>query len=181
MRLEPHPPYARPTALEARHWGAIYALYRVRKLLRLRHRWSRLIILISFVMECHFTSYFPRVPRNIGTSSLRSTRAHRSIRNGCMMRTLLRLGRRLMSDKRNLLRKRRKLPSLRVVEDLRRHRKSLCIARRRRWPVASVTLSKNRSRRQVNMWLAFTDVKNTNMLRRLLRNTLRRRTSLQQS
>ena len=29
MRLEPHPPYISPTAVEARHWGATYALYRV--------------------------------------------------------------------------------------------------------------------------------------------------------
>ncbi|KAF8445690.1 P-loop containing nucleoside triphosphate hydrolase protein [Boletus edulis BED1] len=28
VRFEPHPPYTRPTALEARHWGATYALYR---------------------------------------------------------------------------------------------------------------------------------------------------------
>ncbi|KAG0702732.1 P-loop containing nucleoside triphosphate hydrolase protein [Suillus ampliporus] len=28
VRFEPHPPYLRPTALEARHWGATYALYR---------------------------------------------------------------------------------------------------------------------------------------------------------
>ncbi|KAG1889461.1 P-loop containing nucleoside triphosphate hydrolase protein [Suillus subluteus] len=28
IRLEPHPPYLRSTALEARHWGATYALYR---------------------------------------------------------------------------------------------------------------------------------------------------------
>ncbi|KAG1839236.1 P-loop containing nucleoside triphosphate hydrolase protein [Suillus subalutaceus] len=28
VRLEPHPPYLRSTALEARHWGATYALYR---------------------------------------------------------------------------------------------------------------------------------------------------------
>ncbi|KAG1825662.1 P-loop containing nucleoside triphosphate hydrolase protein [Suillus subaureus] len=28
VRLEPHPPYLRPTTLEARHWGATYALYR---------------------------------------------------------------------------------------------------------------------------------------------------------
>ncbi|KAF8899103.1 P-loop containing nucleoside triphosphate hydrolase protein [Infundibulicybe gibba] len=28
IRLEPHPPYLRPTALEARHWGATYALHR---------------------------------------------------------------------------------------------------------------------------------------------------------
>jgi ATP-dependent RNA helicase DHX57 len=30
VRLEPHPPRFSPTALEARHWGATYALYRVR-------------------------------------------------------------------------------------------------------------------------------------------------------
>ncbi|KAH9934840.1 P-loop containing nucleoside triphosphate hydrolase protein [Fomitopsis serialis] len=29
VRLEPHPPYVLPSALEARHWGATYALYRV--------------------------------------------------------------------------------------------------------------------------------------------------------
>ena len=29
VRLEPHPPYTRPAAIEARHWGATYALYRV--------------------------------------------------------------------------------------------------------------------------------------------------------
>ncbi|KAF8910089.1 P-loop containing nucleoside triphosphate hydrolase protein [Gymnopilus junonius] len=28
VRMEPHPPYFRPTAVEARHWGATYALYR---------------------------------------------------------------------------------------------------------------------------------------------------------
>ncbi|KAH9842863.1 P-loop containing nucleoside triphosphate hydrolase protein [Rhodofomes roseus] len=28
VRLEPHPPYVLPSALEARHWGATYALYR---------------------------------------------------------------------------------------------------------------------------------------------------------
>ncbi|KAF9074920.1 P-loop containing nucleoside triphosphate hydrolase protein [Rhodocollybia butyracea] len=28
VRLEPHPPYYRSSALEARHWGACYALYR---------------------------------------------------------------------------------------------------------------------------------------------------------
>ncbi|TCD63345.1 hypothetical protein EIP91_005646 [Steccherinum ochraceum] len=28
VRLEPHPPYISPSALEARHWGATYALYR---------------------------------------------------------------------------------------------------------------------------------------------------------
>ncbi|KZT69049.1 P-loop containing nucleoside triphosphate hydrolase protein [Daedalea quercina L-15889] len=28
IRLEPHPPYVLPSALEARHWGATYALYR---------------------------------------------------------------------------------------------------------------------------------------------------------
>lgn len=32
VRFEPHPPYTQPTALEARHWGATYALYRVRGL-----------------------------------------------------------------------------------------------------------------------------------------------------
>ncbi|KAI0691979.1 P-loop containing nucleoside triphosphate hydrolase protein [Cytidiella melzeri] len=28
VRLEPHPPFVLPTALEARHWGATYAMYR---------------------------------------------------------------------------------------------------------------------------------------------------------
>ncbi|EJD54594.1 P-loop containing nucleoside triphosphate hydrolase protein [Auricularia subglabra TFB-10046 SS5] len=35
VRLEPHPPYYMPTALEARHWGATYALYRVANHLQL--------------------------------------------------------------------------------------------------------------------------------------------------
>lgn len=34
VRLEPHPPYICLTAPEARHWGATYALYRVRGLHR---------------------------------------------------------------------------------------------------------------------------------------------------
>ncbi|KAF9486472.1 P-loop containing nucleoside triphosphate hydrolase protein [Pholiota conissans] len=28
VRMEPHPPYFRPSAIEAKHWGATYALYR---------------------------------------------------------------------------------------------------------------------------------------------------------
>ncbi|KZT42681.1 P-loop containing nucleoside triphosphate hydrolase protein [Sistotremastrum suecicum HHB10207 ss-3] len=37
VRLEPHPPYFRPSALEARHWGATYALYRICNNLSLQH------------------------------------------------------------------------------------------------------------------------------------------------
>ncbi|KAF7981091.1 hypothetical protein HWV62_34789 [Athelia sp. TMB] len=33
VRLEPHPPYVKPTALEAKHWGATYALYRLNRVL----------------------------------------------------------------------------------------------------------------------------------------------------
>ena len=32
VRMEPRPPYICKSALEARHWGATYALYRVRLL-----------------------------------------------------------------------------------------------------------------------------------------------------
>lgn len=35
VRLEPHPPYLKTSSLEARHWGATYALYRVRPLLHI--------------------------------------------------------------------------------------------------------------------------------------------------
>ncbi|KZV88008.1 P-loop containing nucleoside triphosphate hydrolase protein [Exidia glandulosa HHB12029] len=35
VRMEPHPPYYMPTALEARHWGATYALHRVANHLQL--------------------------------------------------------------------------------------------------------------------------------------------------
>ncbi|KIK70609.1 hypothetical protein GYMLUDRAFT_148068 [Collybiopsis luxurians FD-317 M1] len=35
VRLEPHPPYFCPSALEARHWGATYALYRFSNSLQL--------------------------------------------------------------------------------------------------------------------------------------------------
>ena len=31
VRMEPRPAYTRPSAIEARHWGATYALYRVRR------------------------------------------------------------------------------------------------------------------------------------------------------
>lgn len=51
VRLEPHPPYLRPTALEARHWGATYALYRFCNALQLnrvlppgpRDYWTELV------------------------------------------------------------------------------------------------------------------------------------------
>src|SRR5882762_1422587 len=35
VRMEPHPPYVCKSTMEARHWGATYALYRVRLLLSL--------------------------------------------------------------------------------------------------------------------------------------------------
>ncbi|KAJ3922223.1 P-loop containing nucleoside triphosphate hydrolase protein [Lentinula edodes] len=35
VRFEPHPPYFRPSPLEARHWGATYALYRFSNSLQL--------------------------------------------------------------------------------------------------------------------------------------------------
>lgn len=42
VRLEPHPPYLRPTAIEARHWGATYALYRVSVFFVILHMTSRI-------------------------------------------------------------------------------------------------------------------------------------------
>ncbi|KAJ7878638.1 P-loop containing nucleoside triphosphate hydrolase protein [Mycena leptocephala] len=33
VRMEPHPPYVSPSAIESRHWGATYALYRLKMVL----------------------------------------------------------------------------------------------------------------------------------------------------
>jgi len=63
VRLEPHPPYTRPTAIEARHWGATYALYRVsfpRAVLRLTgpNLLSSLVLQWHSVKSCS-TSWTP--------------------------------------------------------------------------------------------------------------------------
>ena len=61
VRFESHPPYTRSTALEARHWGATYALYRVRNLY-FNSTSSTCIGLnpsypISFAMECSLIEF----------------------------------------------------------------------------------------------------------------------------
>lgn len=53
MRMEPHPPYICKSALEARHWGATYALYRVRLLLSLYSIFESVKPIPSFYQFCN--------------------------------------------------------------------------------------------------------------------------------
>ena len=53
MRMEPHPPYVCKSALEARHWGATYALYRVRLLLSLYSTFELVKPIVSFYQFCN--------------------------------------------------------------------------------------------------------------------------------
>ena len=53
MRMEPHPPYICNSALEARHWGATYALYRVRLLLSLFSIFEPVKPIASFYQFCN--------------------------------------------------------------------------------------------------------------------------------
>lgn len=68
VRLEPHPPYICPTAPEARHWGATYALYRVRLSLEVYRHWVDLecIIASSFAMGFVFNLFFRKDPAITG-------------------------------------------------------------------------------------------------------------------
>jgi ATP-dependent RNA helicase DHX57 len=53
VRMEPHPPYICKSALEARHWGATYALYRVRLLLSLYSIFEPMKPIVSFYQFCN--------------------------------------------------------------------------------------------------------------------------------
>ena len=53
VRMEPHPPYICKSALEARHWGATYALYRVRLLLSLYYVFEPVMPIASFYQFCN--------------------------------------------------------------------------------------------------------------------------------
>ena len=53
VRMEPHPPYVCKSALEARHWGATYALYRVRLLLSLYSTFEFVKPIVSFYQFCN--------------------------------------------------------------------------------------------------------------------------------
>ncbi len=53
MRMEPHPPYICKSALEARHWGATYALYRVRLHLSLYSTFEPVKPIASFYQFCN--------------------------------------------------------------------------------------------------------------------------------
>jgi len=48
VRMEPQPPYYLPTAVEARHWGATYALYRVRYFTQMLDGHSQFVEFDSF-------------------------------------------------------------------------------------------------------------------------------------
>ena len=53
VRMEPHPPYISKSALEARHWGATYALYRVRLLHSLYSIFEPVKPIASFYQFCN--------------------------------------------------------------------------------------------------------------------------------
>ena len=89
VRFESHPPYTRPTALEARHWGATYALYRVRDLCFLSASAARIglnhLYHISFAMECSSIAFYLPDLESIGLNWPPNTKLRRSTRSGCMM------------------------------------------------------------------------------------------------
>ena len=68
VRLEPHPPYVLPTALEARHWGATYALYRVSSLQYTSSIHSLFIAACSSVTAFNSIEFFLPDLANTGTS-----------------------------------------------------------------------------------------------------------------
>lgn len=52
VRMEPHPPFLMPSAIEARHWGATYALYRVGSVFcNPEDRYLMYLISLSFATE----------------------------------------------------------------------------------------------------------------------------------
>ena len=84
VKLEPHPPYICPSALEARHWGATYALYRVCHYLPICLECTYVHALCSFAMEYSLTACCLLVRGITGTLLLLNTRLHPSISNGCI-------------------------------------------------------------------------------------------------
>lgn len=71
VRFEPHPPYTRPSAIEARHWGATYVLHRVSispipisplTLLMFQFTYS------YSAMKCGWIAFCLRVPASIGSN-----------------------------------------------------------------------------------------------------------------
>lgn len=100
VRLEPHPPYVMPSAIEARHWGATYALYRVRPIVASQGFINSYTNYgNSSVTACNSTEFFPLAPVNIGKLLQQSTRPSLTINNGSTIRTRLRLAKRSMSGK----------------------------------------------------------------------------------
>ena len=61
VRLEPHPPRTFPTALEARHWGATYALFRVR--LSLGRLCEDISLSLQFANNLQLNRVLPPGPR----------------------------------------------------------------------------------------------------------------------
>lgn len=60
VRLEPHPAYPLPTVLEARHWAATYALYRV----GLNN--ENQLLIVSAAMTFNLIEFSRRDRENIG-------------------------------------------------------------------------------------------------------------------
>ena len=86
VRMEPHPPYICKSALEARHWGATYALYRVRILssyFATQRREIDRVFSTSFAMVSSSIVFFHPVLVSIGLSWQLNIRRHLRTRNGC--------------------------------------------------------------------------------------------------
>lgn len=151
-RLEPHPPYVLPSVLEARHWGATYALYRV-SVSRFHGRKAVADTsgLISSVTGFSSIEYFLLGLGSTGIRWLMSTRAQPNIRNGCTTPTLSRLAKLSINARQRPLRRKKAL--LREAIPPKEGRLSpvnLRMPQKQRWRVLSATWSRVASRRYAN-------------------------------
>ncbi len=88
IRMEPYPPYTCKSALEARHWGATYALYRVRFLLSLYSTFepvNPIRLSTSSAMAFNSTLFSLLVLVIIGPSLQLNIRRRRRTKVGCTM------------------------------------------------------------------------------------------------
>lgn len=150
VRLEPHPPCVLPSALEARHWGATYALYRVSVLRFLgRKAVADTSGLISSVMRSSSIECFHPDLGNTGRRWLLSTRTRLIIRNGCTTRIPLRLAKLSMNARQMLLGRKKPLREVIPLQEERQFPVILRMRPKRGWQVPCATWSRAASRRYV--------------------------------
>lgn len=100
VRLEPHPSKYLPSALEARHWGATYGLFRVRLTSFELMSVITTIRTISFAMPFNSTESYHRVRASTGMNSPKRNVILQNIWLGCGMRIPSPRAKRSLSDKR---------------------------------------------------------------------------------